>query len=97
MGKPNHERKVIGTRHGEKLYETFLTKEEMVKAFDLENYYRIPSDNRDLNYDKFFEDGEEILTQAGEYHSHNTYRLSEDEISDLLLTLPEIKEELKRQ
>ena len=97
MGKPNHEIKVIGTRHGEKLYETLLTKEEMVKAFDLENYYRIPSDNRDLNYDKFFEDGEEILTQAGEYHSHNTYRLSEDEISDLLLTLPEIKEELKRQ
>lgn len=97
MGKPNHEIKVIGTRHGEKLYETLLTKEEMVKALDLENYYRIPSDNRDLNYDKFFEDGEEILSQAGEYHSHNTYRLSEDEISDLLLTLPEIKEELNRQ
>ncbi len=94
MGKPNHEVKVIGTRHGEKLYETLLTKEEMVKAVDLENYYRIPADNRDLNYDKYFEEGAEVITQADEYHSHNTYRLKRDELSSLLLTLPLIKQEL---
>lgn len=94
MGKPDHEIKVIGTRHGEKLYETLLTKEEMVKAIDLENYYRIPADNRDLNYDKYFEEGAEIITQANEYHSHNTYRLNKEELSNLLMTLPVIKQEL---
>jgi len=96
MGKSNHEIKVIGTRHGEKLYETLLTKEEMVKAYDLENYYRIPSDNRDLNYDKYFDDGTEVINQAEEYHSHNTYRLNQDELSKLLMTLPEIKDGLEQ-
>ena len=87
IGGPNHEVKTIGTRHGEKLYETLLTKEEMVKAIDMEKYYRIPADTRDLNYSKFFEEGEEVVTEAGEYHSHNTHRLNEDELTKLLLKL----------
>jgi len=95
LGKPNYEIKTIGTRHGEKLYETLLTKEEMVKAIDMDDYYRIPADNRDLNYNKFFEEGEEIITQAGEYHSHNTHRLDEDELTQLILGLREIKDDLK--
>ena len=95
LGVPNHEVKVIGTRHGEKLYETLLTKEEMVKAIDMERYYRIPADTRDLNYNQFFEEGEEVVTEAGEYHSHNTHRLNEDELTELLLNLREIKDDLK--
>ena len=95
LGKPEHEIKTIGTRHGEKLYETLLTKEEMVKAIDMKNYYRIPADNRDLNYNKFFEEGEEVITQAGEYHSHNTHRLNEDELTKLILELREIQSDLK--
>jgi len=95
LGKPDHEVKIIGTRHGEKLYETLLTKEEMVKAIDMDQYYRIPSDDRDLNYNKFFEDGEEVVTQAGEYHSHNTHRLNEQELRDMLINLHEIENELK--
>ena len=95
LGKPNHEIKTIGTRHGEKLYETLLTKEEMVKAIDMDDYYRIPADNRDLNYNKFFEEGEKMITQAGEYHSHNTHRLDEDELTNLLLGLREIQDDLE--
>jgi UDP-N-acetylglucosamine 4,6-dehydratase/5-epimerase len=95
LNKPEHEVKVIGTRHGEKLYETLLTKEEMVKAIDMDEYYRIPSDNRDLNYNKFVEDGEEVVTQAGEYHSHNTHRLNEEELRKMILELHEIQDELK--
>jgi len=95
LGKPEHEVKIIGTRHGEKLYETLLTKEEMVKALDMGEYYRIPSDNRDLNYSQFFEDGEEVITQAGEYHSHNTHRLNEEELKEMLISLHEIQDELK--
>lgn len=95
MKKPNHKINIIGTRHGEKLYETLLTKEEMVKADDMDHYYRIPADNRDLNYNKFFEEGEKIITQAGEYHSHNTHRLDEDELKQLLVDLTEIKDDLK--
>jgi len=95
LGKPDHQIKTIGTRHGEKLYETLLTKEEMVKAIDLGEYYRIPADNRDLNYNKFFEEGEEVITQAGEYHSHNTHRLKEDELTHLLLGLREIQDDLE--
>jgi len=95
LGAPDHEVKTIGTRHGEKLYETLLTKEEMVKAIDMERYYRIPADTRDLNYNQFFEEGEEVVTEAGEYHSHNTHRLNEDELTELLLNLREIKDELK--
>ena len=95
LGVPDHEVKTIGTRHGEKLYETLLTKEEMVKAIDMERYYRIPADTRDLNYNQFFEEGEEVITEAGEYHSHNTHRLNEDELTELLLNLREIKDNLK--
>ena len=95
LGAPNHEVKTIGTRHGEKLYETLLTKEEMVKAIDMDEYYRIPADTRDLNYTKFFEEGEEVVTEAGEYHSHNTHRLNEDELTELLLNLREIQDDLK--
>jgi len=95
LGVPDHEVKTIGTRHGEKLYETLLTKEEMVKVIDMEKYYRIPADTRDLNYNQFFEEGEEVVTEAGEYHSHNTHRLNEDELTELLLNLREIKDDLK--
>jgi UDP-N-acetylglucosamine 4,6-dehydratase/5-epimerase len=95
LGAPDHEVKTIGTRHGEKLYETLLTKEEMVKAIDMGEYYRIPADTRDLNYSKFFEEGEEVVTEAGEYHSHNTHRLNEEELTGLLLNLREIQGGLK--
>lgn len=95
FGKGEHPIKTIGTRHGEKLYETLLTKEEMVKAEDMGSYFRIPADNRDLNYNKFFEEGEEVITQAREYHSHNTHRLGEDELTNLLLALTEIQDDLE--
>jgi len=94
LGKAENKIKVIGTRHGEKLYETLLTKEEMVKAIDMKDYYRIPADTRDLNYNKFVDDGEKVITEAHEYHSHNTYQLNEDELKELLLDLYEIKNEL---
>ena len=94
LGVPNHDVKIIGTRHGEKLYETLLTKEEMVKAIDMGEYYRIPADSRDLNYNQFFEEGEEIITEAGDYHSHNTKRLDEKELTDMLLNLKEIQADI---
>lgn len=65
----------LGTRHGEKLYETLVTREEMAKAIDMGNYFRIPCDNRDLNYDKFFTEGNEDMAKIEDYHSHNTGRL----------------------
>ncbi len=95
LGRPDHKIKTIGTRHGEKLYETLLTKEEMVKAIDMGEYYRIPADTRDLNYNQFFEEGEQVITEAGEYHSHNTHRLNEEELTELLLNLGEIQDDLK--
>lgn len=94
LNKPNHEINIIGTRHGEKLYETLLTKEEMVHAVDMGDYYRIPADTRDLNYSKFVEEGETVVTQAHEYHSHNTQQLNEDELRHMLLNLHEIKDDL---
>ena len=84
LGQSDHQINVIGTRHGEKLYETLLTKEEMVKAVNLGDYYRIPADNRDLNYEKYFENGETVITQGEEYHSHNTHQLNQGELIDLL-------------
>jgi UDP-N-acetylglucosamine 4,6-dehydratase len=93
--KPNHLIKIIGTRHGEKLYETLLTREEMVHAEDMDDYYRIPADGRDLNYSKFFEDGEAGVTQAHEYHSHNTERLDEIKLIVMLKGLREIQDDLK--
>jgi UDP-glucose 4-epimerase len=94
LGKPNHSVKVIGTRHGEKVYETILTREEMTNAEDLGEYYRVPADKRDLNYSQFLEDGEEVVTAAEDYHSHNTYRLNESELKDILLNLKEIQDDL---
>ena len=95
LHKENHKVNIIGTRHGEKLYETLLTREEMVHAVDMDGYYRIPADNRDLNYNKFVDDGEEIVTQAGEYHSHNTHRLNEKELRNMILSLHEVQDELR--
>ena len=90
----NNEIKVIGTRHGEKLYETLLTREEMIKAEDLPGYYRIPSDNRDLNYGKYFVEGKEVVSDASDYHSHNTTRLSVAQIEEKLKKLDYIQSEL---
>jgi UDP-glucose 4-epimerase len=92
---PQHPIRIIGTRHGEKLYETLLTKEEMVHAEDMGDYYRIPADTRDLNYTKYFEEGEQVVTQAHEYHSHNTHQLNEQELKNMLLGLLEIQYDLK--
>lgn len=86
--------KIIGTRHGEKLYETLVTREEMVRAVDMGNYYRIPCDTRGLNYDKFFTEGNECISNFEDYHSHNTYRLNVEEMKDLLLKLRFVREDL---
>ena len=85
---------IIGTRHGEKLYESLVTREEMAKSQDLGTYYRIPCDGRDLNYDKYFVEGEEKISNFEDYHSHNTYRLSLEEMKQLLLKLETIQEDL---
>jgi len=89
--------KVIGTRHGEKLYETLVTREEMARAEDMGNYYRIPCDTRDLNYDKYFVEGQEKVSVIEDYHSHNTRRLNVEEMKSLLLQLGEIRERVKGQ
>lgn len=86
--------RVIGTRHGEKLYETLVTREEMAKAEDMGEYYRIPCDNRDLNYDKFFVEGNEEIAQIEDYHSHNTCRLDVEGMKQLLLKLEFIRTDL---
>lgn len=86
--------KVIGTRHGEKLYETLVTREEMAKAIDCGNYYRIPCDTRDLNYDKFFVEGNEKVSTIEDYHSHNTARLDVEGMKELLMRLRFIQEDL---
>ena len=86
--------KVIGTRHGEKLYETLVTREEMAKAIDCGNYYRIPCDNRDLNYDKFFTEGNEDMSKIEDYHSHNTRRLDVEGMKEQLLRLRFIQADL---
>ena len=86
--------KVIGTRHGEKLYETLVTREEMAKAIDCGNYYRIPCDTRDLNYDKFFVEGDEKVSTIEDYHSHNTARLDVEGMKEQLMRLRFIQEDL---
>jgi UDP-N-acetylglucosamine 4,6-dehydratase len=86
--------KVIGTRHGEKLYETLLTKEEFLVAEDMGGFYRVPADRRDLNYDKFFVEGDVMLSQDHEYNSHNTQRLNIEEIKAKLLQIDYVQEEL---
>ena len=85
---------IIGTRHGEKLYETLVNREEMAKAKHVGDYYRIPADTRDLNYNKFFTEGESKVSQAEEYTSHNTHRLSVEETKKLLLKLHFIREDI---
>lgn len=86
--------RVIGTRHGEKLYETLLTREELVKAEDFGGYYRITPDDRDLNYNKYFTEGEEKISHVEDYNSHNTKRLTVNGIKELLLKLDYIQQEL---
>ena len=85
--------KVIGTRHGEKLHETLVTREDMYKAEDMGNYFRIAADSRDLNYDKYFTEGKEIAPMVSDYNSDNTERLDLDGMKNLLLKLPMIHEE----
>jgi len=94
FGKSSQETQVIGTRHGEKLYESLISREEMAHAIDMGEYYRIPADNRDLNYAKYFSEGEISISALDDYTSHNTRRLNVEEVKSLLLTLDYIKEEL---
>ena len=86
--------KIIGTRHGEKLYETLVNREEMAKADELEHYYRIPADNRDLNYERYFSEGETDMEKVEEYHSHNTSRLDLEGTKKLLLKLNSIAQDV---
>jgi len=86
--------RVIGTRHGEKLFETLLTREERVKAEDMGSYFRVPADNRDLNYNVYFAEGQELLSHEEDYHSHNTRRLDVDELMALLLKLDFVRSEV---
>jgi UDP-N-acetylglucosamine 4,6-dehydratase/5-epimerase len=94
MYKATNEIKIIGTRHGEKLYETLVNREEMVKAEDLKDYYRVPSDNRDLNYENYFSKGLEDMEKIEEYHSHNTHRLDIEGTKQLLMKLKFIQNDL---
>jgi UDP-glucose 4-epimerase len=89
--------RIIGTRHGEKLYESLLSREEMAKAEDCGRYYRVPSDNRDLNYDKYILDGEPQSNDIDDYTSHNTERLSVDQIIRLLMKLDYVRNELSHE
>jgi len=93
--KADNEIKVIGTRHGEKLYETLLTKEEHVVAKDMGGFYRVPADKRDLNYDRYFVEGDQKLSSEDEYNSHNTERLNIEQIKEKLLQLEYVREQLE--
>lgn len=88
---------IIGTRHGEKLFETLVNREEMAKAIDMGNYYRIPADNRDLNYGKYFTDGESKVSEIADYTSHNTARLDVEGMKKLLLKLPIVRRDVLSQ
>lgn len=90
----DNEVRVIGTRHGEKLYESLVSREEMAKAEDMGRYYRVPADNRDLNYDKYFVEGETKISEIDDYTSHNTERLTVEQVKDILLKLEFVKEQL---
>lgn len=90
----NTQIKVIGTRHGEKLYETLCTREEMVKAEDMGEFYRIPADNRDLNYNQYFSEGEQDISKVEDYHSHNTKQENVEGMKKLLSNLPLIRKEV---
>ena len=95
FGKSDYPVRAIGTRHGEKLYESLLSREERAAAQDLDDYFRIPPDGRDLNYGKYVEEGEERISLAGDYNSHNTRQLDVDELSDMLRGLPFIQRVLR--
>lgn len=88
---------IIGTRHGEKLYETLVSREEMIKAVDMGKYWRVPADNRDLNYDSYITEGEPKLNELTDYTSHSTYRLDVSETIDILKKLSFVQEQLKEQ
>ncbi len=92
--KSSSQIKVIGTRHGEKLYETLVNREDMTKAEDLGEYYRIPADNRDLNYEQYFSEGIPDIANLNEYHSHNTSILDVEGMKELLLKLPIIRKDI---
>lgn len=94
LAKVEAEIRTIGTRHGEKLFETLCTREEMLKAEDMGNFYRIPADNRDLNYATFFSEGDLEVANAEDYNSHNTQRLSVEEVKSLISKLPLLRHEL---
>ena len=96
LGAPDSKPNIIGTRHGEKLFETLLSREEMALAQDLGQYYSIPPDSRDLNYEKFYDEGEEKISNAEDYNSHNTTQLDVDQMQSLLLKLPYIQALLKK-
>lgn len=91
----DNEVKVIGTRHGEKLYETLVTREEMFRSEDMGNYFRIPADARDLNYDMFFVEGQQDMTKVEDYHSHNTHQLNREEMKQLLLKLGMVLQDVR--
>jgi len=97
LGRPDHEVRTIGTRHGEKLYESLLSREERVVADDMGDYFRVPPDGRDLNYEKFVDQGEERLSHGEEYNSHNTRQLDADSMKELLLKLPLIHRILRNE
>jgi UDP-glucose 4-epimerase len=94
LANANNEMQIIGTRHGEKLYETLCTREEMAKAQDMGDFYRIPADNRNLNYNQYFSEGEVDIARIEDYHSHNTQQLGVEGMKKLLSGLPLIKKEL---
>jgi UDP-N-acetylglucosamine 4,6-dehydratase len=93
--KKNNPTRVIGTRHGEKLYESLVSREEMARAQDLKRYYRIPTDTRDLNYSRYFSEGEERISHLDDYTSHNTERLDVAQVKKLLLKLDYVQDELR--
>lgn len=97
MFNANNEIRVIGTRHGEKLYETLCTREEMTKAIDMGNFYRIPADNRDLNYAQYFSEGEQEVSEIEDYHSHNTLQQDVVGMKKLLIKLPIVQKEIERK
>jgi len=92
----DNEIKIIGTRHGEKSFETLLTREEKVVSYDMGGYYRVPADNRDLNYDKYFVEGDHQLSVEDEYNSNNTERLSVEEIKMKLMQLEYVRKEIEK-
>jgi len=95
VARNDHPIRIIGTRHGEKLYETLVSREEMVRAEDLGGHYRIPADSRDLNYDKYFVDGQREISEVEDYTSHNTQRLGVEEVKGVLMQLDIIREAVR--